>query len=51
MYTAEIDEKVAEPMEKDNKGLWVNPKEYKDKLFREWKKYILKEYIERNCNK
>lgn len=51
VYTAEFDEKVAEPIEKDHKVLWANPEEYKDKLFREWQKYILKEYVERNCNK
>ena len=45
--TAEFDEKVAEPIEKDHKVLWVNPEEYKDKLYREWQKYILAEYVER----
>ena len=47
VYIAEFDEKVTEPIEKDHKVLWVNPDEYTDKLFREWQKYILKEYIER----
>lgn len=51
VYIAEFDEKIAEPIEKDHKILWVNPEEYKDRLFREWQKYILREYIERNCNK
>ena len=47
VYTAEFDEKVAEPIEKDHKVLWVNPEEYKDKMYREWQKYILAEYVER----
>ena len=41
VYTAEFDEKVA------HKVLWVNPEEYKDKVYREWQKYILAEYVER----
>lgn len=45
IYTAEFDKKVAEPIEKDHKIFWVNPEEYKDKLFHEYQRYILDEYI------
>ena len=48
VYIAEFNKKITEPIEKDHKVLWVNPEEYQDKLFREWQKYILKEYIERS---
>ncbi len=44
-YIANFDEEIAEPIEKDHSVLWVNPKEYKDKLFHEYQRYILKEYI------
>ncbi len=47
VYTAEFDEKVAEPIEKDHTVLWVNPQDYVGKMCREWQEYILKEYIER----
>ncbi len=44
-YIAEFDEKVAEPIEKDHQVLWVNPSEYKDKIYHEYQRYILEEYI------
>ena len=45
LYTAEFDKKVAEPIEKDHKVIWCNPKEYKDKLYHEYQRYLLEEYI------
>ena len=47
IYTAEFDEKVAEPIEKDHRVLWVDSEDYMDKMYREWQKYILREYVER----
>lgn len=47
VYIAEFDKKVAKPIEKDHEIIWINPKEYKDKLFHEYQKYILEEYINR----
>lgn len=44
-YIANFDKKITEPIEKDHSVLWVNPKEYKDKLFHEYQRYILEEYI------
>lgn len=44
-YIANFDKKITEPIEKDHRVLWVNPKEYKDKLFHEYQRYILDEYI------
>lgn len=44
-YTAKFDKKVTEPIEKDHKVLWVDPKEYVKKLYHEYQRYILKEYI------
>ena len=44
-YTAKFDKKVTEPTEKDHKVLWVDPKEYVKKLYHEYQRYILKEYI------
>ncbi len=46
-YTAEFDEKIADPIEKDHKVLWVNAKDYKDKLYHEYQRYILNKYINR----
>lgn len=47
-YIARFDEKVTEPIEKDHTVLWVNPEEYKDKLFHEYQRYILDEYVKKN---
>lgn len=44
-YIAKFNEIVAEPIEKDHKIIWVNPLEYKDKLYREYQRYILNEYV------
>ncbi len=46
-YIAQFDEKVTEPIEETHKVLWVNPKEYVDKLFHEYQRYILEEYMKR----
>ncbi len=46
-YIANFDKKITEPIEKDHKVLWVNPSDYKDKLFHEYQRYILQEYIDR----
>ncbi len=45
IYTAQFDEKVAEPIEKDHKVFWVHAIEYKDKLYHEYQRYLLEEYI------
>lgn len=47
VYVAEFDKKITEPIEKDHTVLWVNPKDYVGKMFREWQEYVLKQYIER----
>lgn len=47
VYLAEFDTKISEPIEKDHTVLWVNPEEYQSKMFREWQRYIMKEFIER----
>lgn len=44
-YIANFDKKITEPIEKDHKVLWVNTIDYKDKLFHEYQRYILDEYI------
>ncbi len=45
IYIANFDKKVANPIEKDHKILWVSPFEYKDKLYHEYQEYILNKYI------
>ena len=45
IYIAEFDRKIKEPIEKDHKVLWVDANIYKDKLFHEYQRYILNEYI------
>jgi len=47
VYLAEFDKKIAEPIEKDHKVLWVKPEEYADKMVHEWQRYIMKKFIER----
>ena len=44
-YIAKFNERVAEPTEKDHKIVWVSPLEYKDKLYREYQRYILNKYV------
>lgn len=34
IYTAKLDKKVVEPIEKDHKIFWVNPEEYLDKYIK-----------------
>ncbi len=43
-YLAQFDEKVAIPIETDHKILWIEPEEYKDKLYHEYQRYILEKY-------
>ncbi len=45
-YLAKFDQKIALPIEKDYKILWVNPAEYIPKLHYEYQRYILKKYVE-----
>ena len=51
VYIAELDKKVAEPIERDHIVLWVNTDEYADKLCREWQRYIMKKFIEERRGK
>jgi len=44
IYIAEFDKKVAEKIEK-NEIIICNPKEYEDKLYHEYQRYVLKKYI------
>lgn len=44
-YIAKFNKRVAEPTEKDHKIVWVSPLEYKDKLYREYQRYILNKYV------
>lgn len=44
-YTAKFDKKITQPIEKDHKVIWVNADEYKDRLYHEYQRYILNEYI------
>ncbi|MBO4815881.1 MAG: NUDIX domain-containing protein [Clostridia bacterium] len=45
IYIAKFDKKVLEPIEKDHKTIWVSPIDYKDKLYHEYQRYILNEYL------
>lgn len=47
-YIAKFDKKITEPIERDHKVLWINVNEYKDKLYHEYQRYILNEYIKLN---
>lgn len=46
IYIAQLDKKIKEPIEKDHQLIWINPLEYKGKLFRTWQNYTLDKYIE-----
>lgn len=45
IYIAKFDKKIAEPIEKDHKLIWVCATEYKDKIYHEFQRYILNKYI------
>lgn len=44
VYTAEFDKKISDKIEK-NEIIICNPKEYEDKLYHEYQRYVLKKYI------
>lgn len=45
VYIAEFDKVIAKPIEENYEILWINPKEYKDKLYHEYQRYIIDEYM------
>lgn len=45
IYIAKFDKNIAKPIEEDHKIIWVNPLEYKNKLYHEYQRYILNKYI------
>lgn len=47
IYLAKLDKKVVEPIEKDHPILWGKPEEYINKMYHEYQRVILKEYIEK----
>lgn len=49
IYIARFDDKITQPIEKDHKLMWVDPNEYKDKLYHEYQRYILNEYVSKQC--
>lgn len=51
IYIAKLDTKIVEPIEEDHKLMWVDPNEYKDKLFHEYQIYILNKYVEQKSKK
>lgn len=50
IYIAKFENKIAEPIEKDHKLMWVNPDEYKEKLYHEYQRYILNEYVKQKTS-
>lgn len=45
IYTARFGKKVKQPKKKDHHIIWINPLEYKGKLFENWQNYVLDLYI------
>ena len=45
VYIAKFDKNVAKPIEEDHEIIWVDPLEYKNKLYHEYQRYILNKYI------
>lgn len=44
IYTAKLDKKISEPIEKDHKILCGRPEEYIDKMYHKYQRVILREY-------
>lgn len=49
IFLAQFDQKIAEPTEKDHQVFWVDPLEYKDKLFCPYQRYVIEEYLRRKA--
>lgn len=47
IYLAKLDKKIVAPIEKDHPILWGKPEEYINKMYHEYQRVILKEYIEK----
>ncbi len=47
-YSADIGEKVCEPIEKDVKLVWVKLKDVVNKMYFEYHRYFLEKYLENN---
>ena len=47
-YKAKIDKKVCKPIEDDHQLIWVKPEEIADKMYFEYHRYFLRNYIENN---
>lgn len=44
IYIANFDKSIAKPIEEDHEIIWVEPLEYKNKLYHEYQRYILNKY-------
>lgn len=51
IYTAKLDKKVTEPIEKDHTVLWGKPEEYINKMYHKYQRVILDEYSEKKEGK
>lgn len=47
-YSADIGEKICEPIEKDVKLVWIKPEDVVEKMYFEYHRHFLKKYIEKN---
>ncbi len=47
-YNANFGKKICEPIDKDIKLVWVKPEDVVDKMYFEYHRYFLKEYLGRN---
>lgn len=50
-FEIRLEEKIIEPIEKDHNLIWIDPKEYTNKMFRDYQGYILEywmQYINQN---
>lgn len=47
-YSANIGEKVCEPIEKDVKLVWLKPEDAVSKMYFEYHRYFLEKYLENN---
>ena len=45
IYIANFDKKITQPTAKNNEVIWVDPIEYKDKVYHEYQKYIFNKYV------
>lgn len=47
IYTGKLNKKINEPIEKDHPILWDKPNQFRDKMYHEYQKFVIDEYLKK----